>query len=95
MFKLDKSPNDMMCLSIKDQTKDQRWYIKRALRANHLDDPFYKARRKANPFLQCDDKTYILVEFWTNDREAVLEYIKFLNENFDREVKQARRLRLI
>ena len=63
-------------------TEEERAYLKMALAGSQMDDPFYQARQKANPFLQSDHPHYVLIEFWTGDREAHMAYIRFLNDNF-------------
>lgn len=82
---LSKSPNGMMCISQVDPPKALRWFIKRALLANHCEDPFYQQRQKAHPFLQSDHTDYLLVEFWTDSEKAVKAYLAWLEERFDRE----------
>ena len=82
---LSKSPHGMMCIAQVDPSKALRWFIKRALLANHRDDPFYQQRKMVNPFLQSDRADYLLVEFWTGSEKAVKDYLAWLEERFDRE----------
>ena len=46
MFSLSQSPSGMRCLVLKPPTYDQRWYLKRALNANHIEDRFYREKQK-------------------------------------------------
>lgn len=90
-FTLGHSPHGMLCVSMVDPTKEERWFWQRALRANHREDRFYVQRQKAHPFLQSDHPDYILIEFWTFDRTAVKTYIDWCNSVFDAEVARARK----
>ena len=88
-FTLGHSPHGMMCVSVVDPTREERWFWQRALRANHCEDRFYVKRQKARPFLQSDRPDYILIEFWTSDEKMVKEYIDWCNSVFDAEVARA------
>ncbi len=50
--------------------------------ASHMDDPAYKAKTGAQPFLQGENQydNWILIEFWSHDLERIDNYIKLLNE---------------
>ncbi len=71
-------------IELTDASKDEHAFLRRAIMANHLDDPFYIARSKANPFLQggCNETDgWILIEFWST-KERAEEYVKWLNEQW-------------
>lgn len=89
-FTLARSPHGMMCVSMTDPTREERWFWLRALRANRREDRFYTQRQKVHPFLQSDHPDYILIEFWTSDEKAVKAYIAWCNSVFDAEVERAR-----
>ena len=91
-LELTKSPHGMHCLSIRNPSEDLRWYLKFALGASRIDDPFYINRQSARPFLQCDQKDYVLVEFWTDKKDEILKYLRFLEAHYDRTVLRYRQL---
>jgi len=58
-------------------------FLKMAVINNHMDLDYYKMKDKVNPFLQgYDVENWIMVEFWTDDFEAIEKYIDFLNEKY-------------
>ena len=91
MFSLSQSPSGMRCLVLKPPTYDQRWYLKRALNANHIEDRFIEKNKRLGLF-KCDSADYLLIEFWTGTEMEVKKYLDFLNDNFSREVLRWRQL---
>ena len=82
-FDLTKSQSGMHCLSIRDPSDELRQYLLYALRTNFIESPFYQQRVKAHPFLQCDSKDYILIEFWVKDVAVIKRYLDFLEKKYD------------
>lgn len=61
-------------------------FLKMAVINNYMDSDYYKMKDKVNPFLQgYDAETWIMVEFWTDDFEAIEKYVAFLNEKYSTE----------
>lgn len=79
-------------VSIIDPTPQVRWFLMKAMRANNREDPFYKKSRKAVPFLQCDSRDYMLIEFWTSDTAAIDRYVAWLNSVYDSTIAEHARL---
>jgi hypothetical protein len=85
MFELTVRPGHKIpCIEIENTGWKLHAFLKRALFANHWDDPFYQAKLKAAPFFQCgshETEGYALIEFWGHDVE---EYINFLNQEWEK-----------
>lgn len=70
-----------------------RAYLNHAMRANRMDDPFYRERQSAHPFLQCDSQDYILIEFWVGeeDKTDIEAYVQFLEREYHRTIDRLER----
>lgn len=90
------SYSGLPCIEL-EATHEQHWFLRRAVRDNHTDSPFYKKKQKVNPFIQCggfEKEGYILIEFW-GDPQLVPSYIDWLNSQYEEEIKYANRLGLL
>ncbi len=67
-------------------TERERGFIQRVIRANHMDDPAYHARRNCQAFLQGDSEDWVLIEFWTDDLAECQRFVDYLNDHYPVEV---------
>jgi hypothetical protein len=58
-------------------------FVRNAVMRNHMDDPVYHLRTRAQAFLQGYDEGsgWLLVEFWTGDPERYGPFVDWLNAN--------------
>lgn len=80
-LRLTTSPEGLPAIQITDASEKTRAIIRRAVTANHFDDPSYQLRNKAGAFLQGDQERWILVEFWqgsTDDQQAFVDHLNKL-----------------
>lgn len=84
MLKLKKSAVGTPCFELFGAPSELRDNIKRVIQANHLDDPDYQARIKAQPFIQGDDDHdgWLFIEFWQR-WESAEEFVNYLNVHPD------------
>lgn len=88
-WELSTSPHGQLCVS-KEMSREEVSFWLLALRANSMDDPFYQRRHKARPFGQCipdhGKAGYVLIEFWSNDKESIMDYLHWLDSVYDKTV---------
>ena len=72
------SAHGMPCIAIENPTPEIREMIKNAVQANRINDLDYELRTKAGAFLQSDQESYILVEFWQKDYQSFVDYLNQL-----------------
>lgn len=82
-FELDISVHDMFCIQGECDQKVAR-IIRSIVLTQLVTNPAYRLRNAAGAFLQsyCDDsdRAYILVEFWSEDGDAIMAFIDYVNE---------------
>ncbi len=81
MFKITESSNGMPCVVV-NENPNEREFILHAVRDNYFDSKFYKAKQKTQPFIQCNDGSYLMIEFWGNPNDAQ-KYVDFLNKEYE------------
>jgi hypothetical protein len=68
-----------------DLSEEQYEVIVNIIRANHMDDPAYIKRSQAHAFLQGEhmneEESWVLIEFWTDNQEAILSFIDYVNSS--------------
>ncbi len=87
-FKVGTSLHDQMCLQAHDLSREQCRAIRDTVTNNYMPSEDYKMSRDSHPFLQGynepytdeGDKGWVLVEFWTQNREACEKYATYLNQ---------------
>ena len=93
-FEVSLTPSEMWCIT-KECTRDEMYFLKRAMNANNMNDDFYRKRQAAQPFFQCGSTSkdgYVLIEFWTKNKRAIDEYVLWLNSVYDKTVAYAKSL---
>jgi len=67
-------------------TTDMYGVLKNMLGDNFIDSPQYQLNQKVRPFFQSgshDPKSnYYLIEFWSDDEEAIDQWVQKLEENY-------------
>lgn len=79
MFELKTSVHGMHCVEESNLSEATVARIVRLMRANRWDDPDYKIKDKSHPFLQGNERGWILIEFWTVNLDAINDFITYLN----------------
>lgn len=83
-YTIEESPNgcEQMCIQAQNLPVKECQRIRMHVLDNWIDSPWYKAKDKAHPFLQGYDENsgWILVEFWTSNREGIQAFVDMLNE---------------
>lgn len=82
---LGKSPEGLPAIVISNPSEKTRTTVRQVVMANHRNDPDYKIKKTVGPFLQCDDKDYVLVEFWTGQPEDHAAYVEYMNKRIAEE----------
>lgn len=82
-LEVDISNNNMYCVEIFNNPELSE-YCKNVLSNNNIFSANYVARQKACPFLQSHTNDYCLIEFWTNDFDAIQTFVDYLNSNEER-----------
>lgn len=79
-FRVTMSYNNMPAIEL-SKPEEPHEFLRQAVTATHMDDPFYQKKQGAGPFLQGADKdgSWTLVEFWGRDYH---DYIEWLNEQY-------------
>lgn len=87
MFQITMSAHGMLSVEKSDLTREQAEKVRSFISANHYDDPRYQAKQGVNPFLQGydytpkpDGKNWVLIEFWSDNRQRIEEYVALLNQ---------------
>ncbi len=86
MFAITKSGHRMNCFQVIDPDPKLRSYVIRVIRSNHFDDPRYALRKDCGAFLQCDHESYVLVEFWSENIEAMQKFVDHIRDNWEKEI---------
>ena len=75
-------PDNGRCWSIRwnGLCKNAMRQIRMIVSDNHIDSKSYQLARHCNPFLQSfvEDDGFVMVEFWTNDLLAIMNYVRHL-----------------
>lgn len=85
MFDITLSSHNQYCIEIANAPTKLHCWLRGAVLANHIDDPFYLKKQEVTPFLQGGSNRYngwILIEFWTRDLDKIREYVAWLNEEW-------------
>lgn len=90
-FEISTSCHGQMCIELRDATPKEKWFLRRAVCDQLMTSEFYQRKQKPNPFLQGDQDNWILVEFWTDKREDVQDYVAWLNSVYAAEVDRVKR----
>lgn len=88
-FKITTSCHGQMAIELTDASRKEHDYLRRAVCDQRIDSEFYKRKQSVMPFLQGgSDNTegWILIEFWTLDRDAVQSYVDWLNSDVARKL---------
>lgn len=93
MYEISESPHGcgQLCIQIyaPDHSRDREiFFLRQAVSINWSDSPFYQKKLKASPFIQGYNKEdgWILVEFWGGSKSEIKKYVKFLNEELEKEL---------
>ena len=70
-FKVTICAHGTPAIQVEKPTEAERQFLHRAVMTQFTDDPFYGRKQAAKPFLQCDQKDFILVEFWGSPADFV------------------------
>lgn len=85
MLELTLSTQNMYAIELTDASIEIKKFLRRELLSNDINSESYKRRVEVNPFLQGDNDSWILIEFWSNDYDKIVSYIDYLNNKFEQE----------
>jgi hypothetical protein len=95
-FKVVTGPHGQPALVLRDATREEVAFLRRAVFASNMDpsfgDEFYQRKQSAQPFFQGgseNDEGYVYIEFWCKEPEAV-EYVTWLNVVYNDTVAELR-----
>ena len=74
-FVVQKSPNGMNSISIRNPTQKMRLFLRSVVTNNWMESFEYRVRSAAGAFLQSYSKDYVLIEFWKSDFNDFIEFI--------------------
>jgi hypothetical protein len=77
MFEADITPHGTWGIMISNPTEEERIFLRRIVMSQGIHNDDYKIKNKAGAFIQADDETYVMVEFWIE--AGVDEFIKYVN----------------
>ena len=83
ILKITTSSHGQDCLEFRNPSNDLRDVIVAAVMNNRTASEAYKASRSAVPFLQCDCKDYLLVEFWGSKPQEFVDYLQILVDELE------------
>jgi hypothetical protein len=69
-------PHNMPSLEFHNPSEALRQAVKREVLDNWRDSPAYLAKEHSSPFLQCDDESYVLIEFWGTQPQDFVDYLQ-------------------
>lgn len=84
-FEITTSSHHMKAIQLESPTEAERFFLKRAVMSQMMDDIFYQKKEICSPFLQSDHPNFLLIEFWKPD--GAEEFVDFLNSDHPEVVK--------
>lgn len=87
-FNISTCGHGTPAIQVENPTEVERMFLRRAILTQFTDDVFYQKKQDSKPFLQCETKDFILVEFWGGKLNAML-FVDWLNSE-DPEVQKAK-----
>lgn len=79
MLELTLSGNNMYCIELTATSVELKNFLRSELLNNMMNSEAYQQRSGVSPFLQGDSGEWILIEFWSNDYDKIVNYINYLN----------------
>lgn len=97
-FEIGTSVHQQYCIERTNLTEYEHWFLRRALSDNMTNSEFYRKRQSVSPFFQggSDQKSgWALIEFWTSNFDACVEYVTWLNNVYPETILEAERLGIL
>ena len=78
ILEVSESPSGMPCVQLNNPDPRVREIIHRAIAENRNGKPAYELGFKAGAFLQNNEDSYVLVEFWLKNYQPFVDYLNEL-----------------
>lgn len=71
MFKITKSASGMPSIDMLFPSEQEREFLLNVVTDNYFNSIFYKAKQRAQPFIQINTSDQLCIEFWGGPKDII------------------------